>query len=42
MSIYELQTYTLARREDLHFYKDVIYPRHLTSFKDFDIQPHSF
>lgn len=42
MSVYELRTYTLASREDLGFYKDVIYPRHLTSFKDFDIQPHGF
>ncbi|TWF82272.1 NIPSNAP protein [Pseudonocardia hierapolitana] len=42
MDIYELRTYTMASREDLDFYKDVIYPRHLTSFKEFDIHPHGF
>ena len=40
MSIFELRTYTLASREDLDFYKDVVYPRHAHSSKDFGIQGH--
>ncbi|HEY8984785.1 MAG TPA: NIPSNAP family protein [Streptomyces sp.] len=42
MRVYELRTYTLASREDLDFYKDVIYPRHLDSFPKHGIRPHGF
>ncbi|GAA3804310.1 NIPSNAP family protein [Streptomyces phyllanthi] len=40
MGIYELRTYTLASREDLDFYKDVVYPRHASSSKEFGIGGH--
>jgi hypothetical protein len=40
MRIYELRIYSLASRKDLDFYKDVIYPRHLTSGPRYGIRPH--
>lgn len=42
MRTYELRIYTLATRENLDFYKDVIYPRHLESFPKFGIRAHGF
>jgi NIPSNAP len=42
MRLYELRTYTLTSAEALAFYRDVIYPRHLTSAPLFGIQPHGF
>lgn len=32
MRIYQLRVYTLATREGLDFYKDVVYPRHLDGY----------
>jgi hypothetical protein len=32
MHRYELRVYSLTSREDLDFFKDVIYPRHLSGF----------
>lgn len=40
MRTYFLRTYTLANHEDLDFYKDVVWTRHLNSCKEFDIEPH--
>jgi hypothetical protein len=42
MRVYELRIYSLATREDLDFYKDVIYPRHLTSFPKHGLRAHGF
>lgn len=43
MRVYELRIYTLASQEDLGFFKDVIYPRHLLgSFAKFGIRAHGF
>lgn len=42
MRVYESRTYTLASQEDLDFYTDVIYPRHLASFAKHGIRPHGF
>ncbi|MGW0710052.1 NIPSNAP family protein [Streptomyces sp. NPDC002643] len=40
MRIYDLRTYTLASREDLDFYKDVVYAKHIPSAKLFGIEIH--
>ena len=32
MSLYQLRVYSLASRESLDFYKDVVYPRHLDGY----------
>jgi hypothetical protein len=43
MRHYELRVYSLAAREDLAFFKDVIYPRHLEGFfPKAGIQAHGF
>lgn len=43
MNRYELRIYSLASREDLDFFKDVIYPRHLSGFfPKAGIRPHGF
>jgi hypothetical protein len=43
MRRYELRVYSLASREDLDFFKDVIYPRHLDGFfPKIGIRAHGF
>ena len=42
MNQYQLRIYTMVDVESLNFYKDVVYPRHLDSFKALNITPHGF
>jgi NIPSNAP len=39
---FELRIYTLPGKDDLDFYKDEVYPRHLKSFPLFGIEAHGF
>ena len=40
MRPYELRVYTLSSKEALDFYMNQVYPRHLSSFPRFGIEPH--
>jgi len=40
MRPYELRVYTLSSKEALDFYMNQVYPRHLSSFPLFGIEPH--
>lgn len=40
MRSYELRLYTLSSKEALDFYTNQVYPRHLSSFPLFGIEPH--
>lgn len=42
MRTFELRVYTLRTKEALDFYREQIYPRHLSSFPLFGIEPHGF
>ena len=43
MSLYQLRVYSLASRESLDFYKDVVYPRHLDGyFPKAGVRAHGF
>jgi hypothetical protein len=42
MRTYELRIYSLANQEDLDFYKDVIYPRHLASGPKYGLRLEGF
>lgn len=42
MRTFELRVYKLRTKEALEFYKDHIYPRHLSSFPLFGIEAHGF
>jgi hypothetical protein len=39
---FELRVYTLRTKEALDFYRQVVYPRHLNSFRLFGVQAHGF
>jgi hypothetical protein len=42
MRTFELRVYKLRTKEELDFYMDQIYPRHLSSFPLFGIEAHGF
>ena len=42
MRTFELRVYKLRTQEALDFYREQIYPRHLSSFPLFGIEPHGF
>jgi len=42
MRTFELRVYTLRSKEALDFYREQIYPRHLSSFPLFGIEAHGF
>ena len=42
MRIFELRVYKLRTKEALDFYREQIYPRHLSSFPLFGVQAHGF
>ena len=42
MRMFELRVYTLRSKEARDFYMNQIYPRHLSSFPLFGIEPHGF
>jgi hypothetical protein len=42
MRTFELRVYTLRTKEKLDFYREQIYPRHLSSFPLFGIEAHGF
>jgi hypothetical protein len=42
MSTSELRVYTLRTKDALDYYREQIYPRHLSSFPPFGIEAHGF